>query len=839
MGSSEIADSPVSLALYSAWAVRRDREQAARLLRSVEVPGHVALRSRYRHLLDPASRIPMDDADLSEDRWIEIVRLECVGDSALIRDPRDAAVHFRALMELETSSSLRIVTANALQGLGDAARQADDLEAAAQHLAAALEVATADGYRFGRARALVSLGYLAMVFSSAGDAGEYFSAAAGLCGQIPDPLYRANAELGSAEVALRIGDHTQARDAASRALKVFDALGSHMGAGNAAERLAGAFRALADADEAAKALLDALAHYRAAEAVIGEVNVLDALGEVHLAAGDTAAARSCFTAAIARAGENGYRRGVLNSQQGLARTERTDENWRMAADLHRATLIGYQELGDLVGQMHSYDGLAYCARAAGGAEAELAVRIESVQALERLRSSRSNHRVQAEYRHRFLGMYRVTMRTAVETRSVAGVLFVLECLAGRRLAGLLEALPAATAAGMGLTAHVVALADQRLTGNLPATADRRERALRLLGATAVRHGLAGRARNELEDLAAGLFLPLDPEEATGLLDAVPDGCHVLMLATDATTPGEISFLWRGPTGATRVGSWALDASTLAVMNDVVGRPNYYPTIGELSPLSSLLPAELRADLAAAASPPPLLLIPIGTLWNVPWPAITVTGTRVLGETVELSVCPSLTVQRTLSRRTTSRPSTETVLWRNPTLDHHRYRLVAALGRPARGVSSSGQARAALLHNAGGRAVIVGHGRSVEGGVYLELQPGSVVTAAELLSARPPARLALICCWGLAHREASTGDPLTLGVMAMLAGAHEVLATVAELADSMEATIFIQRILSSEHTTLAAATRDATSAVLAQPGFRSLPVAHWAPVTTLASVGGPA
>ncbi len=56
---------------------------------------------------------------------------------------------------------------NALQGLGDTARQHDQHEAAAQLLTAAIDLAANDGYRFGEVRALVSLGYLTMAVSSA------------------------------------------------------------------------------------------------------------------------------------------------------------------------------------------------------------------------------------------------------------------------------------------------------------------------------------------------------------------------------------------------------------------------------------------------------------------------------------------------------------------------------------------------------------------------------------------------------------------------------------------------------------------------------------------------
>ncbi|MBL8929045.1 MAG: CHAT domain-containing protein [Kineosporiaceae bacterium] len=841
----EVATSPDSRALFAAWQLAASGppgvRSARRQLTRTPEPGAVALRCRYRHLLDPAAApVPRGETP-SWDRWCEITRIETEGDLALVRAPSNAAAVFERLRALEDSATLRIVTVNALQGLGDTARQHDQHEAAAQLLTAAIDLAANDGYRFGEVRALVSLGYLTMAVSSAHEALDFFERALQVAEAIPDALFAANAGLGAAEATLRLGRPGQARDRAAAAYRAFDTLGSHMGAGNAAERLASAHRALDQPGEVVSALTLAQGHFRQAGSTVGQVNALDGLGEAALAAGHHDEAAGHFTAARDLAGP-AYERGRLNAVQGLARAARARHQWQVAADHHRSALDGFDALGDLVGQMHAFDGLAICAGHLDGAAEELRVRLQSVQALERLRASRNDHSVQLEYRRRFTGIYQAAMRSALAQHDPDAATYLLECLAGRRLAGLLDSLPATGTDAAELTAHLTAMADQRLAGRLADPQSRTERVARLLGATAIRHAVADQARDALDDLAASLFLPLDPSEASGLLAAAPDGMHVLVVAADATTPGELCHVWRDASGETHLGSVALPAATLDTMNRYVTGTSGYPGIGDLAPLRHLVPDRLRAELAASTPQAPvrLLLIPLGGLWLLPWPALLLDDHRVLGEVAELSLCPSLTVAKALRERPRANAehaaASRTAVWHNPTLTEHRYRLDSALGCAPLPIADAAGARRALLAAPSGPVVIVGHGRPVDGSAYLELAPGEIVTTAELLASKPAARLALICCWGAADRSSVTADPLTLAVTALIAGSREVLATVGELADSPQATFFVQRILASRTTSLPSAVTQATRALLAGPGMREAPVAHWAPIITLAAGG---
>jgi tetratricopeptide (TPR) repeat protein len=341
-----------------------------------------------------------------------------------------------------------------------------------------------------------------MAVSSAQEALRYFMRAMDLADQIPDPLFAANARLGAAETNLRLKNAELARHLASQALLTFEDLRSHMCAGNAAERLASAHRALRQPKDVVDSLRFALSHFRQAESVIGQVNALDGLDEAMLDAGQTLAANRYFTTARDLAGD-GYVRGRLNAVQGLARTARAESRWQDAAAYHLEALDGFDELTDLVGIMHSLDGLALCAGALEGDRADLQVRLESVGTLERLRAARTDHRVQSECRLRFTGIYQAALRVAVTVGGAAATTYLLECLCGRRLAGLLEAMPTASATDAAeITAYLNAMADQRLAGRLSPIENRSERVAMLLGATAIRHSVSVQARDAVDDLAA-------------------------------------------------------------------------------------------------------------------------------------------------------------------------------------------------------------------------------------------------------------------------------------------------------------------------------------------------
>jgi hypothetical protein len=146
----------------------------------------------------------------------------------------------------------------------------------------------------------------------------------------------------------------------------------------------------------------------------------------------------------------------------------------------------------------------------------------------------------------------------------------------------------------------------------------------------------------------------------------------------------------------------------------------------------------------------------------------------------------------------------------------------------------------------GLFVLVAHGRPLPGGGhYVEVAPDTVITVAELLQAafEPPERLALVACWGSSTGTERLGDPAAVATVALARGAHEVLATTYELADSVVATLVVEQTLLAldRHDSFAAAVHATFARLLAHdPALRADEIWHWAPlqaIGTLPSRGG--
>jgi hypothetical protein len=433
-------------------------------------------------------------------------------------------------------------------------------------------------------------------------------------------------------------------------------------------------------------------------------------------------------------------------------------------------------------------------------------------------------------------MYGAALRSAVDLADLDATVYLLECLAGRRLAGMVE--EDARVPDDGLAAHMLARADQRLLGRLPLPdgTSRQERVKRLLGATALREGLAGQAAAEADDAAASLYLPADPAEASDLLGAVPPGCHVLFCGYGLTgTPErepELAWLWRDPSGAAACGR-APATEHLRWLIDRAGAPTVAERLGPSARGPSwedVLPPGL-AEALDGAVPADLVVLPIGAMWRLPWPAVRLPSGRVLGEQVRLRLCPSLTVHRALVRRTAGGAVSagERMSWRNPDLSAHQLAAAAAW----RAASDPSEVRTALLKGGPDLLAIVAHGRHNGGAVYIELAPGEVLPLADMLTARPPRRLALVCCWGGAPPGDIPADPVSFGLVALLRGSHEVLSCLDELADTAEATVLVNRILHRlGRLSLPEAVREASEALFKHPVLRAQALYHWAPLVCL-------
>jgi tetratricopeptide (TPR) repeat protein len=858
----EITSHPASAPLLAAWQAT-DIRQRQEILDGVPVPGPIALRSRYRHLLDAEALAGPWDAHWSRARWHAVIRLETQGDDAVRRnDVAGARAAFGALLGLGAAESSRVVAVHAHLGFGDIGLAGDDPEVATREYEAALALAAADRYRFGQLRALVGLGYVTLMVHSAGAALGYFAEATALARAVGDPVYGANAAIGLAECEERLGQLDQAVVHAEEAYRSLADFGSALGQGNAAQRLGSMLHRLRRRSEARDWLERARAAFAEAGNPMGMTNVLSGLGDILLEEDDVDGAERLYLEGLRVAEAASLPRSRAHALQDLARVARSRADWETAAERFSDSLAAYRELDDLLGMSNAWNKLAETYVALGQAEQVLRVRMDAVFAIEEYRATHRDERSQREYRNRFVSTYAAALAAATRYGSASSFAVVADCLAGRRLAGLFaETARAAAGAGqLALHQELLVRADQRLVGHgrdeggaadapegaVASEGDpraRRERVVRLLGAAGIKHGLVPQAEASLDDLLAAVYLP-PADEGDALLAALPGNCHVVQALIDPQDETLLRWLWRDTEGSARIGVTQLsrEATDLIAALQRNDDARIELRITDLMPLRELLPAELRAAFADGDGHR-LVLVPVGELWLVPWSAIPVNGGQVLGEVASYVACPSLTVQRQLAARGTRGHGTVPQLadlWRSPFVLHHglagfqedRAWQVTVLHSPA-------QARERLT--AGSQAmVITGHGRPVPGlGHYLELDRDQWLLPVDLIGARAPRRLAVIACWGGAIPGRGPTDPLSLATLALAAGSAEILATVGELADSVPASLYVEQVLAAMgNRPLPEALHAATRWILSDAAVRSERVHHWAPLVPFGTLHVP-
>lgn len=359
-------------------------------------------------------------------------------------------------------------------------------------------------------RALVSLGYLTVVaLSSSTAASEYFAEASRIAEEIGDRLFRANAELGLSECCQRLRELDRARDHATRALAVFETLKSPGGIGNAASRLADILLHNGERAQAREMLQRAADAFGVAEVVIGQISTLDLLGDIEIQDRDIASAVMHHRQAYELSVRIAYPRGKANGLAGLAQAARTVKVWPQARQLGKAALPNFRELGDPLGEINALEGLALCAVAEGDLADAVQHRFSAVRTIEAMRADLGRHDLQAEYRARFEPTYRRAATTALDADDAEALLWLMECLAGRRLAGLVERgaadLDASRAELLGYLAAQTNQSWRASDGD--AWLDRRAKVVRKLGALAIGVSTAAPAAQALEDMIATLYLP--------------------------------------------------------------------------------------------------------------------------------------------------------------------------------------------------------------------------------------------------------------------------------------------------------------------------------------------
>ncbi len=832
----------VSELIYRAW-VEGPGSAAARTLASrTPVPGSVALRGRFHLLADPAvPAMPAEMFHLGWDAWQAQVTLTAIADSALISNDIPAAR--AALAELVSTHERglhQLPLVDAEVGLGDAARQADEFEEAAGHYDRALELASAAHYRFGTVRALVPVGYLTMMSGSVLQAAGIFRQAVTLASELDERTYLAGALTGLGEALGRLRDDTGAREALATALELFEALRSDGGVVNAAQHLGDLHRRNRELGEAHAALSRALVAAQRSGLWIGVVNARDGLGEVALGQGDVPRAVGHYQQAYQLSADKGYRRGQAHALNGLGRCAAEASQWVLASRMHRAALTAYQQLGDLPSSTTALDGLARAASAEGDLQQAVRARLEAVAAIETMRSVQDREAYQREYRERFAGVYSSALRTAVMAKDPAGFVAVFEGLAGRRLAGMLGTLPAAAVEEAQVAAHVLARSHHKpLNGTDLAATPQAERRARLLGRLALRHGMPDVVERAIGDLAAALYRPFARESATRLLADTAVRGHMFLATMLPDRDTEIAWLRAGPGVEATAGIHAVPPAARDLVLSIA-RDGLAPDAraADLALLADLVPA---AAFAGLADSDPLMIVPLGPLWGIPWPGLPVGG-AFLGERFALAVTPSLTLADHLGAQPDLDPPRIVGQWRSPEIRFHE--LVAFLDDSRLDLdvlSSASDALVAATTASHDLVVLAGHGRPVPAmGHFLELGDGVLLTPATLLDARPPARLVLAACWGAHTPGIPDSDPLTIATIALARGSRAVLATTSELADDPLASAFLNGVLHRlPSQSMPAAVRDMTRRFLANTAYRDGYLSRWAPLITIGTANAEA
>ena len=838
MAGQDQPEDPVARQLFEAWAEGPGSARAKSLADRVPVPGGLGLRGRFHLLTDPAAAmLRAEQFRVPRATWVAQVALTGAADAALVANDETAAMDaLTALRATHQEGFHPLPLVDALVGLGDAARQADRFDDAAASYEAAMEQAAAGHYRFGLVRALTGAGYLTLLSGAAAQAAATFERAADIAREIDERVYLAAALTGLGDALVRLREDDRAGRTLGEALRLSELLQADIGIMNAAQQLGDLHRSRTRFPQARSALLRALEAAERTGTLIGQVNAHDGLGEVSLRLRDLGTARKHYARAYELSAGHGYRRGEAWSLYGLGRCAYAMDLPAEARLLFEGALEANQEMGDLPSSATALDGMARAAAALGDAKAETSARVDAVLAIEAMRASQDRHQYQQEYRDRFAMIYSAALRAAVRNEDPAAFTTVFENLAGRRLAGLLDAIPAAAAVeDAQLASGALATA-----GNLPldgsdlsastSSAERRARSIERLER---RGGLPGRVEQAIADIAAALYRSFSPAEAIPLLDRAARHSHVLLAARVPGAEGQVAWLRAGPGQPARSGIHEISGTAQALLASLA-RDGLPPAArpADVEGLAGLLPPEAFQGLAADDR---LQVVPLGDLWAIPWPAIPL-GTKFLGEQFALAVTPSLTLADHVRRGGPPPRPGRVGQWRSQQINHHE--LVAFADDPRVSLVNFTRPEAALAAvTTPGRfdlVVIAGHGRPAPGIVhFLELSPQVTLTPAALLHARTPGQLVLAACWGAHAPDAADSDPLTLATIALARGSRAVLATTSELADDPAASRFLNGVLYRlPSAPMPEALLAMTRRFLAEPRRRDGYLSRWAPLVTI-------
>ncbi|BBY46586.1 hypothetical protein MARA_00160 (plasmid) [Mycolicibacterium arabiense] len=602
---------------------------------------------------------------------------------------------------------------------------------------------------------------------------------------------------------------------------MYEALGSREGIANATVQLGETCRRrgwLEDAKGWYRQAVDA-----AAGLPVALTNAWDGLGEAHLADGDREAAVAAHTTALSTAGPN-YPRGRAHAIHGLARCAANAKTWRSAIPHYTDAAELYREINDLTSAASAESGLARCYEELGDIKQGLRHRLAAVGHVETARASQAAHAQQGEYFARFSTAHEMALRAAVMAGDPAAFVAVFESIAGRRLAGLIANIPEGFYGPQGLG---------RLVLEAESPVNRRRLLTRTLNDVGLRRDATGTRRDEFDESLAGLYTPFDPNHVDELWTRVETGEAYVLLVVVLHKLEALAWFLRPPqAGLVHIGLTDLSNTVTELVGSLhsAGLPlDALPN--DVAALSALMPNEA---LELVERDVPLVIVPAGQLWAVPWTAVPVSVSEYLGERNPLSVAPSLTAVAHSCGGLRDPAGPTTAHWRSPLVSQHRLNVYAGRAGSTRALTTAADCRSAILHAEHDLVVVLSHGRPVGDLMHcLELDEHVALTPADLMRAEPPPALALIACWGAHSPGQGWGDPLSIATLALARNSRRIAATVSELLDDAASSRFVNMFLDyAQAQPMPQALQRATQRWMSHPGYRNGYLSRWAPLVVV-------
>lgn len=817
------------LVLHAAWLACPNPVVVEELRSAVPVPGNVALRTRYEAIL-ASTRSGLTSAAFQVPRelWLAQLSRAVEGDELLSANRPDLA---RAAYNL--LASLHVVglhpqpLIDAETGLGDAARQADDIGAAIDHYQRASRLAGHIEHRYAQVRVAIPLGYLLMRVGSSARAARQFIMASEYANLGDWRLDEANALLGLGEAYARLRQPEKAHEPFRRALQLYDGLRSEPGRANTFLQIAETSRRFGHPEDAREAYVQSLV--AAGAGSVAAVNALDGLAEVEVVLGEPAAAYDHFLEALTTSGP-GYPRGAAHALNGLGGLFFDELEWATASDFYRAAAEAYEQLNDLVSAASSHGGLAACAERSADVDTQLAERLVAVACIERHRAAQIVHADQGEYFQRFGQFHELALADGLLHGRLDVFIQVFEAVTGRRLSGLAHR-TTPVAIKSRFSAQLAARGSRvfpRVTGIDPFVDSMLRLGSDVLGST-----LQGMAGNNLDRELAQAFVPFNEVDPGHLWDIIQRRNEPVLMLVLLRRLETVAWLLIDPTDPVpKFGLHGISSDCLAIVEQLDREGLALDaTPDSLEALHELLPPPVLDHLPDDAR---VTLVPADELWAVPWSAVRHPDGRFMGEVFAVRRAPSLEM---LSIDPLPDAPASVTWWRSPLVTHHQLpSLRGSSGKViVRPLADATQARQAVLRSGEhDLVVIVAHGHPVEGLIhFIELGAGTRLVPVDLLDAQPPQLLALISCWGATGPGRVPGDPLSVATLALARGCAAVAATTSELRDDVPSSSFVNFFLDAAlRLPMPEALQEATRRWLRRDEYRCGYLSRWAPLTVL-------